>query len=405
MTRFLLRFLSLLVAVAVVVPAAAQTVDLPESFIFAGGTSFSYPEDGTVEVDEDFPDFAQVEFGNMVVYVAEFSIFEQANLTADSSLEDAAAWYIDALAESKFDPDMAEQTEVAGREALLYPYEYEGYDWALMLVRFEDGTFGALDAGNMDEDILLAMAASLQVGGEVAESNTGAISCTVRTDTANTIQLRVGPGENRTVFAFLPANTAFTPLGQTEADDGSLWFQLDRETVAPQSAASEAWVAVDDVETTGDCAAVRDASAPPIVPITAVQPAASSNDSGSTDNGSANTQGSIAPASGTWTITYGSTGKGSCLDDASFTYNINVDWSPAVVPVSYNGSSVTLGNSRLNEIQPGVFSGIYTLPNGNSLQFLLRPVSTTHLSGEAIVTGVVEGHTCSNSVQVNVTKN
>jgi hypothetical protein len=64
-----------------------------------------------------------------------------------------------------------------------------------------------------------------------------------------------------------------------------------------------------------------------------------------------------------------------------------------------------MDGNRFSQIQPGLFSGIFTLSNGNALQFLIRPVSPTQFSGEALLTGQVEGHTCSNTVPLTITRN
>jgi hypothetical protein len=184
-------------------------------------------------------------------------------------------------------------------------------------------------------------------------------------------------------------------------------FQLERAEVATQADAAEAWVAAEAVDTTGNCDALGEASAPPIVPIIPAAPAASSGggESGSTSGDTGSTQSSAAPAPGTWTISYAGTGKGSCLDDAEWTFDFGVDWGADVVPLSLSGSAIILDGSRLNQIQPGVYSGIYTLSNGNSFQLMLTPVSSTLLTGQAILTGQVDGRTCSNTVAVTVTKN
>ena len=91
---------------------------------------------------------------------------------------------------------------------------------------------------------------------------------------ANRVQfeIRVGPGANRTVIAFLPAGINFEALGQTSDSDGNMWFSVPKEEVAPTKAVNETWVAADSVDQSGDCANVVDALAPPIIPIRQAQP-------------------------------------------------------------------------------------------------------------------------------------
>ena len=97
------------------------------------------------------------------------------------------------------------------------------------------------------------------------EGTVGAEACIVSTEASDTVRVRVGPGENRTSVSFLPANEEFTPLGQATDDDGNVWFQLDKEQAAPGRSINEAWVAAEELDTTGDCSVVGEAAAPPII--------------------------------------------------------------------------------------------------------------------------------------------
>lgn len=89
--------------------------------------------------------------------------------------------------------------------------------------------------------------------------------CVVTTETARTIQIRVGPGENRSVYAFLPENQEFEVFGQATMPDETQWWKLDRTEVAPKKLADQAWIFVDDVTAFGDCDAVPEAPPPPII--------------------------------------------------------------------------------------------------------------------------------------------
>jgi hypothetical protein len=92
---------------------------------------------------------------------------------------------------------------------------------------------------------------------------TGATDCTVFTTNPNGVPLRVGPGQNRGVFSSLtPDMGEIAVSGKQTVNDGSLWYQLVMESVS----ANEIWVAADQVETSGNCNAVVDASAPPVIP-------------------------------------------------------------------------------------------------------------------------------------------
>jgi len=153
-------------------------------------------------------------------------------------------------------------------------------------------------------------------GSSAGEGESGGEACVLSTADANTVQLRVGPGFNRTVIAFLPASVDFEALGQTTDDDGAVWFRLDETLAAPGKAVNEIWVLGDDVDQSGDCANVVDDDAPPIIPITQPQPTAvpQTDASGETTapEGPAvpetvtDSSGAIVPEQGTWMMEFNS---------------------------------------------------------------------------------------------------
>jgi hypothetical protein len=82
--------------------------------------------------------------------------------------------------------------------------------------------------------------------------------CTIQTPQFFVAQ-RVGPGFNRSIRRFLPANQPFPVIGQAQAADGSLWWQIQVEGIP------EAWVLQSDVLATGACQVVPQATPPPII--------------------------------------------------------------------------------------------------------------------------------------------
>jgi hypothetical protein len=90
-------------------------------------------------------------------------------------------------------------------------------------------------------------------------------ACTIQTSQSFVPQ-RVGPGFNRGIRQYLPANQSFPVIGQAQAADGSLWWQIQVAGI-PQ-----AWVLQADVLTSGNCQAVPQATAPPIIVPVAPQP-------------------------------------------------------------------------------------------------------------------------------------
>jgi hypothetical protein len=233
--------------------------------------------------------------------------------------------------------------------------------------------------------------------------------CTVSTSEERTVRVRVGPGENRTSYTFLPANQSFEVLGQATADDDSLWWKLDREIVAPNAAASEAWIAQEDVEAEGGCAAVVDVNAPPIIPIVSEPPPPPPDNSGEQPSGgdtTTTTEGSISPTPGSWTIVSPGTVPGSCL--GTETVHIPLNIPPITVSLSGGGNSIVFDGDRLTLRQPNVYGGLFTitiLGSPVSAEIILRVQSPTRMTGEYIFTEVYEDTACSITVPVTVTRN
>lgn len=99
------------------------------------------------------------------------------------------------------------------------------------------------------------------------EATPEAAQCFVSAETADTAQVRVGPGTNRTSVTFLPAGTEFVVQGQAEDTDGALWYRLDKQEAAPGKLINEAWVAAETVIASDGCESVAEVEAPPIIPI------------------------------------------------------------------------------------------------------------------------------------------
>lgn len=70
------------------------------------------------------------------------------------------------------------------------------------------------------------------------------VLCSLSTETADSVDVRVGPGSNRTRPGFLPAATEVKIIGQFTNDAGELWYQVDKFQAAPSNANDifEAWV-------------------------------------------------------------------------------------------------------------------------------------------------------------------
>lgn len=91
-------------------------------------------------------------------------------------------------------------------------------------------------------------------------------TCTASTRFARTVRMRVGPGDNRGPFAYMPANRLIPVTGQFPEGDGDLWLRLDKTQVPDSAAADELWVKQADVDLTGACDDLPLTDAPPVIP-------------------------------------------------------------------------------------------------------------------------------------------
>lgn len=95
--------------------------------------------------------------------------------------------------------------------------------------------------------------------------------CLIRTDRQN-VPVHVGPGQNRSVFTFLPPNQDFTVIGQAPDSEGNPWWEIDKTQIPGHEGVNGLWVAQADVTATGGCDQVQNSEAPPIIPDTQPQP-------------------------------------------------------------------------------------------------------------------------------------
>ena len=231
--------------------------------------------------------------------------------------------------------------------------------------------------------------------------------CVVHTDMTNTVSVRVGPGTNRTSFIFLPADQDFEVLGKAEAADGGLWWKLDREIVAPKKSAAEAWVAQEAVEARGDCAAVLDANAPPIIPISA-SPSANIPET-TPEVGSVNSNAEITPQEGTWTIVYPASASGTCAK-GSKTISLNLNWPPESWRLTVSSGSLMYAGKIFarSSANVNVYSGQtqITRLGGTPIpaRFTLRVVSETQIAATLTFTYSVQDAACIFAVSASMSR-
>jgi hypothetical protein len=360
--------------------------------------------------------------------MVDYAHFEDAGVAATGQ-DKSITWYVNETLgdEVEFDAGDMEEIELGERTAQRFDYEFDtGNAGLLLAVPFSDGNFGVVDALSLDgemqeEDVVLAIAESFDSGeppAPTSDSETGAATgtpCTVSTSEERTVSVRVGPGENRTSYTFMPANQSFEVLGQATADDDSLWWKLDREVVAPNAAANEAWVAQEEVEAEGDCAAVVDVNAPPIIPIVSEPPPPPPPDEsgeppseGDTTT-TTTTEGSVMPQPGTWTVYYPPTAPASCLGDniSQDTVWLDITQPPETVALTVSGSTFVLGGRLHNPTGPNRYRGSWDVEVEGELlsaETFLTVVSPTQMVGELHVTIVFGGGACSITASITVTR-
>lgn len=390
--------------------SAAQGVELSETYTFEDGASFQYPSDWTL--DDAGP--VSVASDQTRVTVVDNAALRRLGVSSGRAITDALhSYFLDQHSDISYKTALAESVEIGGRDALRYPYEASEDNAGLLIaLRFGDGNIGILDAVSLDgelteEETVLAIAASFEKHSEAVTDQTvkatpapaSEVNCTVSTTYANAVQLRVGPGNNRTTFAFLPVDTEFEVLGKAQASDDSIWWKLDRQEVAPKKSAAEAWVAELDVEETGNCDAVVDVNAPPLIPIVSAPPVSNPGSNNPSTGGA-------VPGAGTWTIVYPATVPGSCLSNPGLTVQVPLNWESEVVSISApGGSSIRVGGSSFVSIQPGVYQGSLTLEDGSSELMTLRVISDAVMTVEFIFTASIEDTQCSLTITGTATRN
>jgi len=236
-------------------------------------------------------------------------------------------------------------------------------------------------------------------GGSEATGGTAEVNCTVSAESANSAQLRVGPGTNRGAISFLPANVQVTVTGRIVLNDKSVWYQLDKAEAAPKgTAAAELWVAADQVTASGDCDHVGDASAPPVIPGN-IAPPPVNNGGSSGDQGIANNAPGVVPTGGQWTMTFNATTNASCegyenvpipstevLDSITYTY---------LLRVTTNNTFVYGDDTYTRVPNTNTFTGIFTWRDGRQSQAWLTVNSATSINGQVIDNFTLDNTACS----------
>lgn len=245
--------------------------------------------------------------------------------------------------------------------------------------------------------------------------------------------LRVGPGLNRSSIAYLNTTTAVTVSGRFVTDDGSVWLQLDRTQAAPQSAANEIWVAIEDVETSGDCEQVGAVAAPPIIravnPPVAPPPAQEPTVGVETGEGTLPSgepaappaaepppagqdqppTNFIIPQSGIWTVHLNANSDLSCEGTNNVVFPSSEMWEElsweGTLTAQRDGTSINMDGDLYVFQPPNYYVGSLSTDWGGNIQLWFNIQSPTLMSGWATVNEVVDNVPCSATTGLSVTRN
>ena len=248
-------------------------------------------------------------------------------------------------------------------------------------------------------------AVALTGGSDQAQSQPqpqAAVPCTVSTDSANSAQLRVGPGTNRGAISFLPVNSNVDVTGRIELDNSDVWYQLDKAQAAPNgTAAAELWVAAEQVDTHGDCDHVGETDAPPIIPGSVAPPPPQQGGSGG-DNPPV--QAGAVPTSGSWVLNINATTNASCQGyqnvaiPSSELFN-SLTYTFTVVPI--NNDSFRYGTDLFTRY-PGSnsFDGMLVIDRTEVVHARFDVLSPTSMRGEIVDSFNDGGVACSATILV-----
>lgn len=421
MLRYMVMVLVLLIGL---LPASAQAVEVD----LGGGYSVVLPK-GWEEADSDVSPVFEVSVpvssvlltNDDIVYVQFVSphdlrtVFEESE---DLALGDALLLAIAALYNNDLTGLGAEEVGVKDADLEVYEAVFfeqimqtEGAEYSrrIYLMRLDEaGSFLLADFYAEGRTIIPTVEKMVHILLEsvvVSQTEASGEPCFVSTETARTATVRVGPGENRTALLFLPVGEDFAVTGRLVTDDESVWYQLDKTQVDPNTSAAELWVAQADVEEVGDCDLVGETAAPPIRPIISAPPAGGGGESGTTPPA-----GGTIPQSGTWTIVLADRGLVSCLGTNTLEFNTNEVFITLVLSdtltVASDGTSFTYFEFTFTQIGPGAYSGAIPLDGvGSGYGVKLYVQNTSFMGGELVYNENVQGQQCSFTIPLSASRN
>jgi hypothetical protein len=427
--RLMSRALLLMLVLLLALPTLAQD-DLSNVVEVSDGYSIAVPDDWTVEEDTKLGGFVLSNDDISIWVLGPQDVAELGDVAGTSHPANILPTLYAALYEPLSKDVVIDRFTVGERDAATFPWRDAARDGEFIVLEMSDGEFGIfessteIDQYDDAQDMIDSVLATFDVSeegqtdsGGAAVTGGGGEPCIISASEASTVQMRVGPGTNRSSIAFLPANQQFEATGRFTTDDGGVWFQLDKNEAAPNTAAAEIWVAETQVETSGDCDSVADASAPPIVPIRNNPPPVPTAVPGSPDqpppeqppaNNNPPPQGAVIPQSGRWSINLDSTLLASCAGTDTVripAVEVFEDMSYFVqFTVSRDGSSMTDGFDTYVLQSDGQYFGTFDFGGGLNAQLRMRPSSPTFMTGTGVINFNVDALACSGTIPFTVTR-
>jgi hypothetical protein len=411
--RRILVLLAVLLLVAL--PTLAQDQDL-ETLELPDGYSIDFPEGGDFSVDDGV-----ISISNDEIFVDIFmpeALEDYITLPSD----DEPADVLSAILAEQVGLDDVEINEVEiGKDT------YVAWFWIIeddnlkgtsyLLPLDEEGMYIMVDvyadSDLYDKSIALLdeIAVSVQLTDKTTDTTSdGPVECFVSTQDEDMVQLRVGPGENRSVIAFLPAGEDFTVTGSFTDNDDGLWYQLDKAEVDPDSPAAELWVSADAVDATEDCEAVAAVGAPPIIPSGNRPPTTGGTSGGGNTGGTNTTGGSIV--NGLWSLYYSPSGDASCsggqnvqiVTSEFLGYTVQANVLSVQGGVIYSTAEMNDGGTseaQFTVTAPGTYTISYTYGGGVNSQVYLTVVNSRSMVGQEIFNFTIDGVACSGTIGVS----
>lgn len=365
--------------------SSAQDDALPNTHHFDSGTQFSYPDDWTLQAKSTF---AILQNGEQYIIVVDHRLL-QSTIPDEDDLATLAIAYADTISDGEFVLDEAdsESLEIDGREALHWAFEDSNNDPSqLLIIRFTDGAAGLLlystvaDSEESAPDFEAIAATFDRV--ELTDSTSSTEVCGIVTVGEESVPLRVGAGESRGMLGYFSSEEPISVLDSLTDDDGNLWWQLDKDQAAPNSAAGEVWIAASDVQTLTDCDA--DVVAAPSEAAPTSSESVSGNEATTTQIFTDLPPDSLLPEDGVYTATF-ELMVASCEEDIEPMRETRARQPVQVsVEVLEGGGSIQVGESRLDWLELNTYEGWTDFEFDGQLlptRFYLRVESETLLVG------------------------